>query len=81
MEAHLRKRTQFELSVISSWRFDAYPYFEFKLGNKRDYLGSITVGPNPHPDLANDSVQMLLGKYGVANETKIFETGIPFRNW
>lgn len=57
------------------------PYFDFQLGDKRDYLGSITVGPNPHPDLANDAVQMLLGKYGIANETKIFETGIPFRNW
>jgi hypothetical protein len=57
------------------------PYFEFKLGDKRDYLGSITVGPNPHPDLANDAVLMLLSKYGISNETKIFETGIPFRNW
>jgi hypothetical protein len=57
------------------------PYFEFILGDKRDYLGSITVGPNPHPDLANDAILMLLSKYGIANETKIIETGIPFRNW
>jgi hypothetical protein len=42
------------------------PYFDFKLGEKPDYLGSITVGPNPHPDLVKDAIEMLLSKYGSA---------------
>jgi hypothetical protein len=57
------------------------PYFEFQLGNKSDYVGSITVGPNPHPELAKEAVQMLLGKYGIAHDTRIYDTVIPFRNW
>jgi len=57
------------------------PYFDFKLGDKANYLSSITIGPNPHPGLAKDAVQMLLSKHGVAQEASIYETGIPFRNW
>jgi len=57
------------------------PYFEFQLGNKATYLKSITVGPNPHPELAKEAVQMLLAKYGISQSTEIYDSEIPFRNW
>ena len=57
------------------------PYFEFKLGEKSDYIGSITIGPTPHPELAKDATHMLLGKHRIAQGTTIYETKIPFRNW
>ena len=81
METHIRKGFNVSTLAFRSGVSTLTPYFEFRLGDKPEYLGSITLGPNPHPELANDAVQMLLGKYGFAQKTRIYNTLIPFRNW
>src|SRR5262249_49066159 len=44
------------------------PYFKFDMGKDRDtYVQSVRVGPTPHPELATDSVRMLLRKLKLTN--------------
>lgn len=57
------------------------PYYEFKLGDKTNYLNSVTIGPTPNPILAKKSIQMLLTKYDLTRATDLYNTEIPFRNW
>lgn len=57
------------------------PYFSLKLGEKSDYLSSVTVGPTIHQELAKDVAVLLLGKYDFGRNCTVHETEIPFRNW
>jgi hypothetical protein len=60
------------------------PYIELDLAGKDnegiDCIASVTVGPTPHPELSEQSVRDLLGRYNVKCDTT-FRSEIPFRNW
>lgn len=57
------------------------PYFPLPLGDDRlNYIKTVTVGPAPHPQLAQSSVQMVLARWKVSNvNTKISK--VPHRIW
>jgi hypothetical protein len=67
------------------------PYNKILLGNKIEYLKSITVGPNHHENLMIESVRKLMLKYAfdknavldysLGNNIKIHSSRIPYRDW
>jgi hypothetical protein len=58
------------------------PYVPFSLGDKSSEIPikTITVGPNPNPDLALNSVRDLLGTKGIIGCT-VSISKVPYRNW
>lgn len=57
------------------------PYYEFKMENPNKLITSITIGPTPHRDISEDTLQMFLRKQGLKESIIIKHTGIPYRNW
>lgn len=58
------------------------PYLPFSLGDElRAYLCSVTVGPTPHPDLAQLSTSMLLAKLGNGESAHVYLSNAPYRAW
>jgi hypothetical protein len=58
------------------------PYYPFSLGSSIEaYLESVTVGPTPHPTLAEGAVLALLARSGAASTVKIHVSKVPYRSW
>lgn len=58
------------------------PYLDFSLGSdKASYLSSVTVGPTPHPQLAEMAARSLLANCGVAQSVKVYSSVAPYRAW
>ncbi|MGZ5009693.1 MAG: DUF2971 domain-containing protein [Methylobacter sp.] len=56
------------------------PYYNFKLGsNKEEYLDSVVIGPSPHPELSEKSIDALLYRYKKSKCT--LPSQAPYRNW
>ena len=59
------------------------PYIEFGLEGKNkkiDCLESVIVGPTPHPELSEQSINDLVDQHCVGYGVT-FCSKIPFRNW
>lgn len=57
------------------------PYASVALGDKNQYLHSITVGPTPHPALATEAVGGMLGNQGLAQGVTVHASDAPYRAW
>jgi hypothetical protein len=70
------------------------PYKNLDLGEKSDYLASITIAPNLHMNLSVKAVRILLNKFSFNKEgafdsaisqniqrIKILQSKIPYRSW
>jgi Protein of unknown function (DUF2971) len=58
------------------------PYLKIPLEfqNQHVEIKRIYVGPSPHPSEAQESVEMLLRKYGI-HGVEVVPSKIPYRNW
>ncbi len=56
------------------------PYFPLKLPAIKDIISSVTIGPTPHPNIAQETLSMLLFKENFSR-LKLPISEVPFRFW
>lgn len=58
------------------------PYAAISLGDEKTGLfESVTIGPTPHPELAENSVRSLLAQQNFARQVHVKQSGVPHRAW
>lgn len=72
-------RASYELSFREGQSY-IIPYFNFSIENPKKLIKSIRIGPTPHPDISEDTLQLFLYKQNLS-KTIIKRTSIPYRNW